>query len=261
MNTVFSNVYILIYPHLNAIKVGKADNLFNRIQQLNHWGKPDLNISYMVEINKENVYKLEGALHLVLYPFKKIMDKKDGYTEFFDIEALDEVSKVLEFLKLDKIPISLKIEKKKVAIINDRKEIKFKNKIENRIELIEDNLQLLKSLKRGLILIKKRNFICKYNENDVLSVESRYLFLIKKKLIWLNGFKNSGAVISVDSGDKVSLNVKSVVDLFNENLMSDLFVYVDILLDCYNFLKKDLPNESELPVITLTKENKLIISS
>ena len=55
-----TNVYLLIYPKLKAFKVGKADNVFNRADNIKKWwGEPDYVNSLSLEINNELVFKLE----------------------------------------------------------------------------------------------------------------------------------------------------------------------------------------------------------
>lgn len=92
-----STVYVLVYPELKAIKIGKADNVLNRIQQLCHWGKPDFEQSYVINTNMSDVYKLEGALHLKLSNYRKEMQKMDGYTEFFNLDVLNELDSIFVF--------------------------------------------------------------------------------------------------------------------------------------------------------------------
>lgn len=258
---IASNVYVLIFPHLNAVKVGKADNLFNRIQQLNHWGKPNLDLSFVIKVDRVNVLKFEWAFHLALIPFKKDMPKKDGYTEFFDIKALPEIQKIMNLFRLEKSIILLDEEKKNISSRKHNKESIFRNRVENRIELLNRNLQLMNNLKMALILVKRKNVYCEYTSKGELIVRSKYLNLIKKKLLWISGVRVGGAIISVSRDETVIVNIVSVVQFFNKNILSDLFVHIDILLFCYNFLKKDLPNESELPKITLNKNNELVISN
>lgn len=98
MNDFDSCVYVLVYPHLNAIKVGKANVILNRIQQLSHWGNPDLEKSFRILVNKIDVFKLESTLHFLLKEFNKEMGYADGFTEFFDIDCYSKICELIDFL-------------------------------------------------------------------------------------------------------------------------------------------------------------------
>lgn len=251
-----SYVYVLVYPHLNAIKVGKADVILNRVQQLSHWGKPDLKKSYQIRVDKSDVYKLEGALHLVLSPFKKKMNKKDGYTEFFEISALKEIERVEHIFPLDKSAINFEKDINKLDSRNKSREVVFKNRVKSKIEIIKNNLLLIENINRCVFLIKKRTCCFDFNYDGDLVIKSHYFSLIKQKLVWLSAPTISGAIISAGSDNHISININGVIDFLNH---PELSIYTDILLCSYNYFKKDLPNESELPTIRLNKSGKLEI--
>lgn len=87
-----SNLYFLNFPQLNAIKIGKADDVENRYQSLkSYWGDADLNNSYYVSLPSDEVYKYERSLHILFSKFNKKIDKGDGWTEFFEIDILEDV--------------------------------------------------------------------------------------------------------------------------------------------------------------------------
>ncbi|HDF2366298.1 TPA: GIY-YIG nuclease family protein [Morganella morganii] len=251
-----SYVYVLVYPDLNAIKVGKADVILNRVQQLSHWGRPDYEKSYQIKVDKSDVYKLEGALHLVLSPFKKKMNKNDGYTEFFEISALKEIERIEHIFPLVKSAINFEKDINKLSLKNKSREVIFKNRIKSKIEVIKNNLLLIENISRCIFLIKKRTCDFDFKYDGHMVIKSRYLSLIKQKLVWLSAPEISGSIISASNDNYISINIKAVIDFLNH---SQLAIYTDILLCSYNYLKKDLPNESELPIIKLSKNGKLEI--
>ncbi|HHR6469824.1 TPA: GIY-YIG nuclease family protein [Providencia alcalifaciens] len=260
-----SYVYVLVYPELKAVKVGKADDVGNRIKQLCHWGHPDFDKSYIITINSSEVYKLEGALHLYLEPFKKIMDKKHGYSEFFNIEALDEIPKLLNFfnLKKEKILAPSVNEEIDIFIRNKINSNRFKNGLDRRLTTISDNLNVFNNIKRCLFLMKLKNIECRV-VNDQVIISSSILSLVKKKNIGLCGIN----IVSMTSKVDVYIDIYSIINAFNKHCGSfvmkngfSLSFFCSFFIDCYDFLKKDLPNESELPKITLNKNNELVISN
>lgn len=91
-------VYLLVSQDLKSFKIGKANEVNTRVDQLSkHWNF-NLNESYIIETDFNNTFNLERLLHRFLANYKiNIFAKKDGYTEFFDINGL---SFVLEFKEL-----------------------------------------------------------------------------------------------------------------------------------------------------------------
>lgn len=116
-----TNLYILIFSN-RMIKVGKADNVSNRIQALERlWGDVSYEDSYSFSVPKELVFQLEGALHVLLTSYKLDLEGKDGYTEIFDIEALPRVLQYLELLQLDFPALSVKKGIKRPYVAKKRK--------------------------------------------------------------------------------------------------------------------------------------------
>jgi hypothetical protein len=102
-------IYLLIYPKLNAFKIGKADNVFNRADSIKtYWGKPDYKNSFFLKTSKEVVFKLERGLHLLVDQFAMNYKSGDGKTEFFKIDAIDDVIEYVNiFIKSNKLSSSL----------------------------------------------------------------------------------------------------------------------------------------------------------
>ncbi|WP_336432730.1 GIY-YIG nuclease family protein [Providencia rettgeri] len=267
MNTNNSNVYVLVYRNLNAVKIGKADNVSNRIQQLCHWGKPDIDESYIIPIPKEGVYNLECALHLYLKRFKKTMNKNHGYSEFFSLDALDEIPKLLNFygLKNEKLQTPSLVEEIEVSLRKKTNSIRFKNRINKDINLMNESLNVINNVinnvKRCLYVMKLKGITCQVNQNELIIV-SPLLAFIKKKNFCLCGVN----VFTMTSRENIYIDIKSIISLFNKNdgffvreTGFDLSFFYSIFVDCYKFFKKDLPNESELPTIKINAENRLEI--
>lgn len=255
-----SNIYILVYPHLQAVKIGKADNVFSRTQQLCHWGKPDFEQSYVVHVNPSDVYKLEGALHLKLAKHKKKMKQSDGYTEFFNLDVLNELDSILDFFEFEKSEIFIKDEEGKVKRKRNYKLSKFKVRIDRKLEAINSNLILIDNLKRFMIALSKKQYSCEFYSNRLI-IKSPFLFLIKNKFFWFkkNNGKGGSNLVCKDCGDSFYIDLELTISSINDYLHLGISLYSEILLDCYNFLIKGLPNESELPTIKINAENRLEI--
>lgn len=256
----FSCVYILVYPHLDAVKIGKAGNVFSRTQQLCHWGTPDFGQSYVINVKQSDVYKLEGALHLKLSNYRKEMQKMDGYTEFFNLDVLNELDSILVFFGFEKSKIFIEAEKIKVKRKRNYKLSKFKVRIDRKINAINSNLKSIDNLKRLLMILDNKMYSCEYISNQ-LAIKSSFLWLIKNKSFWFHKNNGSGgsSIVCKDLGDIVYIDLELTVSSINDYLHMGVSLYSEILLDFYDFLKKGLPNESELPTIKINKENSLEI--
>lgn len=93
--------YIYIIKIENKIKIWKANILINRLWKLDKiWWKIEWRDSYTIEIDKDDVFKFEQLLHFV---FKKYniddLDKKDWYTEWFDLCIINDVIDLIKILQ------------------------------------------------------------------------------------------------------------------------------------------------------------------
>lgn len=92
-----TNLYLLIFPASRMLKVGKADDIHNRIQALRrYWGEVDYAASYYFRAPLSVVLRLERSLHFFLEKFSQSFTEGDGKTELFSIEALDLALKHIE---------------------------------------------------------------------------------------------------------------------------------------------------------------------
>ncbi len=104
-----TNIYLLIYPKLKAFKIGKADNIANRIHNLKkYWGEPTYIDSLYLEIDTKFVFRLEKSLHTLLEQFSMNFNEGDGKSEFFSIEALsDAIDYIKIFIRSNKLSAEL----------------------------------------------------------------------------------------------------------------------------------------------------------
>lgn len=94
-----SLLYLLLFPAKKMMKVGKANNIYNRIQSLRRsWGEVDYEHSYRIALPQSEVFKLEKMLHFLLAKYQTGIDAGDGYTELFSIEALEPAIKHIHYV-------------------------------------------------------------------------------------------------------------------------------------------------------------------
>ncbi len=92
-----SHLYLLVFPQKNILKIGKADSVHDRIQQLkNRWGEVDYAASYQLAAPIEVIFKIEKALHNFLVAYSLDFESGDGKTEFFSFDALEIALKHIE---------------------------------------------------------------------------------------------------------------------------------------------------------------------
>jgi hypothetical protein len=92
-----SYLYLLVFPQKNIIKIGKADDIHNRIQALRRWwGDVDYDASYQLEATQDTVLRLEKSLHFLLSSHAVSFEQGDGRTELFSYSALETALKHIE---------------------------------------------------------------------------------------------------------------------------------------------------------------------
>lgn len=123
-----SNLYLLVFPKHRVIKIGKADDIHNRIQALKKWwGDVDYEGSYFLSAPHSLIFKLEKTLHFLLSAHSVDFDDGDGKTELFAADALETAIRHIEIYCNSNHGIG-KI-KKGIAPLMDAK-IAYKNKYE-----------------------------------------------------------------------------------------------------------------------------------
>ena len=84
------HLYLAVLPLPQALKVGKADNVGERISKLSRsWGSISCDSSYCLSEKASVVSQLEKSLHLFLRPYAVRFDDGDGKTELFELAALE----------------------------------------------------------------------------------------------------------------------------------------------------------------------------
>lgn len=85
-----SFLYFVIFNNCNYLKIGKSNNIENRMIKIRHlWGDIDYENSYCLELPTSKVFKIEKALHNLLDDFKIKDISGDGYTEMFSLDVLE----------------------------------------------------------------------------------------------------------------------------------------------------------------------------
>ena len=105
--TKLASLYVLIFPECGFLKVGKANNVYARSQQLKHsWGDPDYDESLELQATELTVFRLENTLHHLLRKnYSAPVLEGDGHTEFFIMDALDLVLPAIDlFVKAGVLP-------------------------------------------------------------------------------------------------------------------------------------------------------------
>ena len=150
-----SYIYALYFDKLNAVKIGKADDLESRLSELvSVWGKIKKGRAHKVD--DIFVLKYEKELHNSFSKFKKKLPQGDGYTEFFEPNI---------WLKLNKdnfLPISDSTLRK----INNKKQ---KNNKQNKTSLTLT------------LTTKQKDTIFKLYQNDYELMKKRLMSKFTKK--------------------------------------------------------------------------------
>lgn len=104
-----SYLYILHFPRTNAIKIGKANEVQQRIETLQRdWGAVDYEGSYRLQLDVDSVMALERSLHGLVRHFSRGYQHGDGKTEMFSVDALAVVLQYLDlFMKSREEPAVL----------------------------------------------------------------------------------------------------------------------------------------------------------
>jgi hypothetical protein len=106
-----SNVYLLKFPDIEAFKVGKSDNIINRLMSLKkYWGEPDFESSVSISIDKRFVFKLENMLKNALDQYQIKGLSGDGMSELFELSAFPVSLKYLD-IYVDDCDFNIEIKK------------------------------------------------------------------------------------------------------------------------------------------------------
>lgn len=97
---MYSYVYVILLKDQSKFKIGKANNIKNRLGCLKlFWGDFDLDKSFAIKCKKSKVMKLETFLHFTFSKYRlNDLSRKDGFTEFFNVNCFDLVKPFVESL-------------------------------------------------------------------------------------------------------------------------------------------------------------------
>ena len=164
-----SYIYALYFVEPKAVKVGKANNLINRLSDLvSTWGNIDPYRAKAWEIDEQLVIGQEHQLHNKYKKYQKQMPNGDGSTEFFEPEIWellgDNFVPISKTLVIDKVNRTAKQKPKartRITLSFSPKEAKqlsilygsndgIKNELLNSIaiQLSDDKLKKLHELER-----------------------------------------------------------------------------------------------------------------
>lgn len=150
-----SFLYFVIFPNYKYLKIGKSNNIENRMLSIRHlWGDIDYENSYYLELPTSKVFKIEKALHNLLDDFKITNISGDGYTEIFSLDVLDTAISLIEMYAKQQGDLKLVkgIPKTRIAVEKNVKikEIPLKKKthrvIETFKEFKEDSLSFIENI-------------------------------------------------------------------------------------------------------------------
>lgn len=116
-----SYIYAIHFIEQDAVKIGKADDLKERLSDLvSIWGKIDKNKARAMKIDDIFAINYEKELHKKYENYKKSMPFGDGYTEFFNCEVWNEIDKD-KFLPISNTKIIEKANNTKVKNQNNKR--------------------------------------------------------------------------------------------------------------------------------------------
>jgi hypothetical protein len=89
-NEVISYVYFSVSEDRSGFKIGVSQNPLRRNTQFSE--KIDLLNSIKFSCQKSDAFRIEKSIHFLFDKNRLQKDKGDGYTEWFDFSAFDEIS-------------------------------------------------------------------------------------------------------------------------------------------------------------------------
>lgn len=262
-----SHLYVLVYTQKNVIKIGKANDVTTRITGLKkHWGEPDYENSYSLEIDADLVFKIEKALHLFLAEHGAGLSEGDGKTEFFAIECLDQVLEYLEvFTKRSDYHVLKKgIKAPEVDASKNPKDTKLRKytiKQERLSKVMNDATKKLDFLMRIVGVLQKYREQIKYHykidgDQLIFTLEDKRLidlasknmqYIVKLFFIENGGFNNyDGERMTMFSGSRMRQDMESrefSIRIHN-CVNSDSGLLLGFLTEQYRQIILSLPEQS-----------------
>ncbi|MCB5362382.1 GIY-YIG nuclease family protein [Pusillimonas sp. CC-YST705] len=192
-------LYLLVFPEKKVVKVGKANDILNRLATLKRWwGEPDYDASYCVKAEESLVFRLERALHCFLDEFDSPEDSGDGHTELFRMEALPIALRHLELYISNKKPGSYELTKgipralampKQNSKYDLRAYERFSKRGRLALDSLDDTLRQLRYLHRWVALLLRWQHKIQYQwdvTDDIIffRARSKQLHLMYSKVLW-----------------------------------------------------------------------------
>ncbi len=258
-----TNIYLLIYPKLKAFKIGKADNIANRIHNLKkYWGEPKYIDSLYLEIDTKFVFKLEKSLHTLLEQFSMNFSEGDGKSEFFSIEALsDAIDYIKIFIRSNKLSTELvkgidepiiKFKRSPQSDLNSsnkrdwyyqrhnsaskRTLSRFKHNLNNLEAVLRVNTLLIKYRDRisyDIVINEEYCFLTLYNRKVIAFILMNHLYF--KSQSFPTGFGGFNMFRDM-SGTQGSCRLTISLDIFHRN--KEYSFFAEQILGSFKLLQK-----------------------
>lgn len=209
-----SYIYLLIHKDWKKFKIWKANDLQRRVCSLNStWKGFNLKESFSVETSIEYVHKLEKTLHNLIIEYSYLIEEKlDWYTEFFNIEWLSYIIKVIEnipkkkliirkWINLKKIKENDKLKnRKKTSIINEDKGIYNDKILEKFNKILEENKKNIWVCNYDFIILKNISFNEKEFNEEIIKILFLHFKWGVKSVVWSirNTTSDEGIVDSIE---------------------------------------------------------------
>ena len=248
-----SYIYALYFIEQNAVKIGKANNLIDRLSTLvSTWGNIDPNRAYAFEIDEKLVIGKEIQLHNKYKHLQKTMPKADGSTEFFEptiLNLLSEdftpISKTLVINKVNQtykqtpktyttLTLNFSPEEKKQIFTMYKSNTNIKNALLDNIQvqLTSDDLTSLQSyennkqiieLKRENIELKRQLEILRENncqkKRKLDYQKLRTKWALKETKYYKDKLHNiKSKTFNEDNDNMIKQNLKQTIDTLRSEL-------------------------------------------
>lgn len=192
-------VYLLKSKHNQTFKIGKANNLSQRLSTLERNYEFDLNNSYTIEISQKEVFRLENLLH---FSFENArvdnLPKASGYTEFFNGTSFEDV---LSFVNMISKYKSIKINKGFFPFKNNSTQLKGEARKEYlkacKNQRILESQRVLEKFFRFIEVAYRQKKIIFIKELDTIKIS----FLTKEEKLHSNRFKKYCTKLEKEKGN------------------------------------------------------------
>jgi len=155
-----SNLYLLVTKDKDKFKIGKSDNIYERLKTLENNMKTEFSLknSYYIKCDVKLVHKMEHLFHLLFDAYKvENMPVVDGYTEWFKYECFRNVLNTLTAIEQN----TKEIEIHKGILLNtveNQKRTKIKKRRQKYTKVRREDIQFAnKQMNKAIHLMKKES--------------------------------------------------------------------------------------------------------